>query len=137
MRARQFLFGSLGVLALAWAFHLGATSAGAQSGALVDAGVTYPESQGPFGIAAVIGRTFYYNSVPVGPPLPGTAKAISMAQCGNCGDTPDFVVMLDNGDMWHILGAGSGWVYYGNAIGAAGPTPVHATTFGALKVHYR
>ena len=131
--AKRFFYVCGGILMLTFAYHLGASSARAQASGTVDAAImfTYPVVNSS---AAVVGRTFYYQSYVTGPPLPGTGKAVAIGQ-----DNPpvgtSFTVMLENGEMYHLASDHSAWTDYGNAIGP--PLPVQATSFGALKVKYR
>jgi hypothetical protein len=137
MFAKRFFLICGGVLMLAIACRVAVPPAHAQSAASADVCAADLASQGLRFTAAVIGRTFYVNGAPYGAPLPGSSKAIYITQCDNCGGEPDFLVMLDNGDMWHTSVVSLTWQYEGNAIGAAGPTAVHPVSFGALKARYR
>ena len=133
MRARTFMQVSIGILALAMVYHLGASTARGQSGSVI-AGPCAGAAEWATG---VVGRTVYYtrNDVP-GPattipdPVPGSSPIVSTA-----GTSQLFEVLLENGDVYRINVASPPWVYTGNLLGQ--PTPVHAATFGALKVRYR
>lgn len=90
MRARTFMQVSIGILALAAAYHLGANSARAQA----------------------------------------PSNPITAAESG--------IAYTANGDVYQRTSGGPPFVYTfeGNVFGS-GATPVHATSFGELKVKYR
>jgi hypothetical protein len=130
MRARSFLHVSIGILALAAAYHLGARSAGAQAGYGIEAAASYDVP----GFAyepklAVINRIVWElgGSGPrqaVPEPIPGTARAIAVGVRG---------VVLENGEVWsHDSGA---WQLQG--VFPVGPTPTQSESWGSVKARYR
>jgi len=130
--AKRFFYVSLGILALAAAFHLGARSVVAQSCQLDVAEV------GSDGTASgVIGRTFYYTtwegeSFALPAPIPGTARVIAIQQGGGSGLQP--MVVLEDGEVLRWPGEGD-WVHQGNLC----PPPVQTTpsTWGRIKAERR
>src|SRR5690242_6624113 len=93
MRAKSFFYVSLGIFALAAAFHLGALSAGAQTTGAVEC-IGGDEQFA----SAVVNHRFYTSeaSSPTGyldqGPVPGTGRAVA---CGS-GPTSGTVVMEDD-----------------------------------------
>lgn len=97
MRARTFMQVSIGILALAAAYHLGANSARAQ--------------------------------VVSGNPVVGIADTPGLSQF-------NVTVVSANGDVYGAHQPEGPWQPIANVF-AGGATPVHATSFGELKVRYR
>lgn len=137
MLAKRFFYVSAGILCLALAYHLGATSATAQgtsSGIVADIGCA-PGSPEP-GMSLVLNRVVYSATLsgtygfqvraPL-PPIPGTSPVVAIdASCTGLG-------MLANGDVW--AGGGPSWSYVGNVTG--GPTPAVQQSWGQVKVEHR
>lgn len=128
-RARSFFFVCLGVLCLAITYHLGARSAGAQSGTIDAGNVWYCSADCA---AAVIGRTYYRDGAPIpNGPIPGTAPVVAVGVGSN--GCP--AVMLANGDIYRTHPTSTGpWTFDGNAVGNA--TPAQSISVGRLKATY-
>jgi len=134
MSAKSFFYVSLGILALAAAYHLGASNARAQSGGAI----TMPSCDGP--VAGVVGRSLYYLNGNTGStgvlhdPIPGTSPIIATG----C-DSAHLQVLLENGDVYGWNGTadapGGYWTYYGNLVGGA--TPATRESWGAVKAAHR
>lgn len=133
-RARAFFFICAGIFLLVLSYHLGATSARAQTGSAIEcAGTSWvngvPESQ------AVIGRFVHVwppGSGQVGggsdldctQPVPGTAPVVAC--------TEGYVVL---GDGTIYQSRATSWVLVGAF--PVGPTPSARASFGQLKARYR
>jgi len=132
-RAKTFFYVSLGILAIAFAFHLGATSVRAQSPCQLDVAEV-----GTSGNASgVIGRTFQYTnddgssaSVPVA--IPGTERVLATDQGGPSGLQP--TVILEDGEVLRWTG-GPTWDSVGNLCPASAPAV--RTTWGRIKADRR
>jgi len=132
--ARKFFYVCAGLFLLALVFHLGQSSARAQSGVLIE-GAAMDMEQNPFTFppraSGVVGRTFYlfYHDGAVGPqgaPVPGTEPVIATE--------PNFErVMLANGDIYQM--SGSSWTFIGNLLGTP-PTAALRQSWGQLKSRY-
>jgi hypothetical protein len=139
-KARAFFFVCAGIFLLALSYHLGARSAGAQSGGTVEgASFIAPEqySSPYWSVSFVVDRVLYtsYQSpytkqwqIPAVPAftVPGTAP---IAATSGIGQGQSFV-LLANGDVY----SGSGQ-YGGNLLGGA-PTPAQSISIGQLKAKY-
>jgi hypothetical protein len=137
--ARKFFYVCAGVFLLALSYHLGAGTAGAQSGGTVE-GAQYCMQGGiEETLTFAVGRTLYYfvyvpnsgryQAVPVGPPIPGTAPVATTSGQG------PILVLLANGDAYDmVLGSGA-WVYRGNLLGGA-PIPTLRQSWGQVKSRY-
>ena len=90
---------SLGILALATAYHLGAASAGAQSGSISATWIGYSNGETQL---AVVGRTVYAVSTsPQQFPtaqVPGTDPVIGVGFLNNT-----TIAILSNGDVYHAI----------------------------------
>ena len=128
---KRLFYASSSILMLAFAYHLGATSATAQSGVVVEGASIESFQPNTFPRAtACVDRLFRWMgengalqvySVPV----PGSQRIVATDPYGT--------VMLENGD-W-LKPGGGGWVLVGNLVGA--PTPVQRSTWGGEKARYR
>ncbi len=122
MRAKSFFYVSLGILALALSFHLGAATA---SGQAVGLSASHIEDQWA---VIVVGRDLYettYNgSVTIHPGIPGSS-AITACNYNRA--------LLANGDSYYY--GASGWSLFSTM--GLGATPVSRQSFGALKAKYR
>ena len=134
MRAKSFFYVAAGLFLLALGYNVGATSARAQTSAVIGAMGCSPGSLTP-NMSLLMGRVVYrgygnqfgFQVLPPLPPIPGTSPVVALdASC--CG-----FAMLENGDVW--AGGGPSWVYVGNVIG--GPTPTASKTWGAVKAEHR
>ena len=133
MFAKKLFYVSASLFLLAAAYHLGATRAGAQSGAGIEGASSQavPGATVPYRASGVVGRTFYLlngngSQVTYPVPIPGTSHVVAT-------DPGYIMVLLDNGDWLQFTG--SGWDRVGNLLGA--PTPAATQSFGALKAKYR
>jgi hypothetical protein len=132
MHARSFFYVSLGILALALAYHLGAASAGAQSGSI---SATWAGQANGDATLAVVGRTLYgagegMNGIPLPTgPIPGTEAVVGIGMNPN-----DTIAILANGDVWRSLN-GAPWTFAWNVLGSS--TATLRTTFGSIKARYR
>ena len=127
MRAKSFLHASLAILALAAAFHAGASRATAQGGAEC-VGIDSER-----GAAVVVGRMMHvrplspFTSPPTIPqPVPGTEAVIACAP---------YSALLANGDVYHWTGEATGWEYSGNVYPLA--TGAEQSSWGSVKARYR
>ena len=140
MRSRTFLHVSLGILALAAAYHLGARSAGAQAscGELVD--IVRLRTPGCEGLVTMntSGQAFEGCGGSWHPTwsLPGTPVAL----LNGPGGAPELIVLMNNGDVYQgITNTSLGsWppVLVGNVC-PGGPTPARQESMGAVKARYR
>jgi len=131
MRSRTFLHVSLGILALAAAYHLGARSATAQS----PSGIEVADIQENENTAAVISRQLWYWHGVANPPalvtsavIPGSAAVIACSANGSQG-----WVLLANGEEWKS--SDGSWALV--AIWPVGSTPVQQDSWGGVKARYR
>jgi hypothetical protein len=131
-KARAFFFVCAGLLCLALAYHLGARSAGAQSGggvecAAVDGSALY----------AVINRYVYHRDPGAGDwqirlyasePIPGASRVMA---CGA------YHVILEDGSLyvWDGVGGGSGSWRLEQQF-PTGATPAQSISIGQLKAKY-
>jgi len=135
MRSRTFLHVSLGILALAAAYNLGARSATAQSG-MIEASEISDVPGGP--VAGVVVNRMLYSayggngsdpfhlSLRAPLPVPGLSRIISV-------DPTDGTVLLENGDWFSW--EGGAWHLRGNMLGIA--TPTNQESWGGVKARYR
>jgi hypothetical protein len=130
MCSRTFLHVSLGILALAATYQLGARSVDAQGAFGIEAAASYDVP----GFAyeprlAVINRIVWEmgGSGPrqaIADPIPGTARAIAIGVRG---------VVLENGEVWsHDSGS---WQLLGTF--PVGPVPVQSKSWGSVRARYR
>lgn len=140
--AKKSFYVCAGLLCLALAYHFGAASATAQSGATMQ-GASFSATPGSsLSTTFVVNRTLYtsYNigggghwQIPAMPsssgPIPGTSPIVATE------NTIGVFALLDNGDMYRDVA--TSWEYEGNLLGVGGPTPAKAESFGQLKVKYR
>ena len=137
MRARSFCYVCLGVLALALAYHLGASTATAQtSGAFlvgsfdVDTDIVAVDGTGQ--VSALgwhNGRGLHAG--PIALPKAGTVVSVA-------GDVPSIdavrlCVLYADGDAYEYRE--SSWTYCGNLGGV--PTPAQRESMGSVKARYR
>jgi hypothetical protein len=141
MRSRSFLHVSLGILALAAAYHLGARSATAQAGdPVVDLGDGVNNT--PYYLSAVTADGDFYGSVNgtqwvfQGQVFSGGTQTNKVAALhGPINNTPYFAsIVTENGDVYGSV-SGAQWVPLGNVL--SGPTPARQESFGAVKARYR
>ena len=131
MLAKRFFYVCAGILCLALAYHLGAVSATAQSGASVEGASIESFQLNAFPRAtACVNRLWRWMEENGAPrvnlvPVPGTERIVATDPYGS--------VMLENGDWLQF--DGSSWVLVGNLVGA--PTPASQGTWGSLKTRYR
>ena len=144
MFLKKLFLASASVLMLALAYHLGATSAGAQLSGTISAAAAV--ERGPYGgpiIYAVVGRTLYAGGDPgggpaigtpwSGGPIPGSSPVIAV---GSSRSGPAPTVVLANGDTYAaIQGPGGPWSMIGNAVGSA--TGAATQSWGSVKVGAR
>jgi hypothetical protein len=130
--AKRFMFVCFGILALAVAYQFGATRASAQlSGTITAAGFGVCSNTGNCGFA-IVGRRIYGTMNPITTdPVPGTDPIIAVGTGGQAGAQ----VMLANGDVYFTEPGFHTWGLIYNVLGS--PTSAKATTWGALKTHYR
>jgi hypothetical protein len=131
--ARRFFYVCAGLLMLAIAYHLGATSATAQASAVIGGIGCSPGSLTP-NISLVVNRVVYrgtgnqyaFQMLPPLPPIPGTSPVVALdASC--CG-----FALLENGDVW--AGGGPTWSYVGNVL--SGATTAAQKSWGQVKAKY-
>jgi hypothetical protein len=131
-RARSFFYVCAGICLLSLAFHLGARSAKAQTGALDAAEITEFYGAIP---GVVISRMMYEGHGGGGGPLtvilsdprpiPGSAPVVAL-------NAVEHTVLLANGDYYELQH--DGWILTGNMLGS--PTSVTKSTWGQLKARY-
>ena len=128
---KGFFYVCAGVFLLALSYHLGAKSATAQSGVLIEGASIESFQLNSFPRAtACVNRFFHWmgengvlQTLPT--PVPGTQRIVAT--------DPYETVMLENGDWLKF--DGNAWVLVGNLAGA--PTHAAQPTFGRLKAQYR
>jgi len=126
-RARAFFFVCAGLFLLVLSHHLGARSAGAQAGAVIE-GVN--ASGGP--ITAVVNGVFEHVDPTTG--MIGLTAAIPVP--GHVIDTANSFLIYDNGDIYVLADSHNGtWRRSGSIV--AGPVPARQESFGSVKVRYR
>jgi hypothetical protein len=126
MNARKFFYVAAGLFLLALTYHLGATTATAQSGSVIEAAAI----ENGYSASAVIGRQVYAISrseplrlLPTSP-IPGASSVVACSGSG--------MVVLVNGEVW--VWYTSEWVLVGTFPG--GPTPALQESWGQLKSRY-
>ena len=129
-KARAFLVVCAGLFLLALAYHLGARSAGAQSGS----GIECAAAEDRY-CSAVIGRQLYTIYPP--DPMSITAMIPGAAPVVACGWG---TVVLEDGDIYRCQMSGAGmpigsWTFAGH-FPASGPTPAQSISIGQLKAKY-
>ena len=139
MRARSFFYASLGVLALALAYHFGATTATAQAPgnavvalAAVGASQWALTSQGDVYATSVYSPTWsFHNNVLEGSGYTGK-RFVAMLAYGH------IIAIADDGSAFFHPGTETPtpWTYFGNAF-SGGPTSARQESFGQLKARYR
>lgn len=138
-RARAFFYVCAGLFLLALSYHLGARSATAQGGMLVEAA----DVNGP--ITAVSGRMLYYHGgvqTTVAPSaIPGSSPVVAAGSVSYNSPQQAVAAVLENGDVYEApdgpvegFGDVGSWSYAGSLFGA---TPAQRETFGAMKSRYR
>ena len=128
---KGFFYVCAGVLLLALSYHVGARSATAQSGVLIEGASIESFQLNSFPRAtACVNRFFHWmgengalQTLPT--PVPGTQRIVATDPYGT--------VMLENGDWLKF--DGNAWVLVGNLVG--GPTATRTETWGSVKAHYR
>ena len=140
-KARAFFFVCLGILCIVAAYHLGARTAGAQSGTCIIAGGVRPWRTGSTDMLYVTAvgsdRSVYYQGTAVGGPVPGSAPIVAAGSA----DGPVVEVLLGDGGIYVLdpPGEGTTWRYYGSACGGScgcGPVPAQGISIGQLKAKY-
>jgi hypothetical protein len=143
--AKAFLYVSLGILALAVAFHLGAQSAQGQATNGAQGGEFMVGTGLPPCVSGAWGRTVYYanlglSGAPFGGgvlpvPVPGgdpiVATRISEWYEGT---VPGVFVLVANGDCYYW--DSSSWLYLGN-LNRVGPVQTVPSTWGRIKAERR
>jgi len=131
--ARKFFYVCAGLSLLAYSFHLGATSAHGQVGGIqifvegVNGGVPYVVTASGDQLRYVPGYGWLSDAGNIFGTASGGRTVASLV--------PQ-VALTSTGEVWYGQGIGSApWVNAGAP--PLGPTPVHSTTFGALKARYR
>ena len=144
-RAKTFFFVSLGILALAGAFHLGARTASGQFGqravafagpdgayrVLDDAGNLYEVavSNGFAGGSCVgIQGVRFINNLFNGPP---PSPVVSMLYLNGA-----YYLLLESGDLYYICHTNQETIFAGNVFGSV-PTQTERTTWGRIKAERR
>jgi hypothetical protein len=133
---------SIGILALALAYHFGATGARAQSGARLIGSFLVGGFEPPYAVGVDdSGRLWAtpppYTSWHVAQQLSGTPTAFVPTEGGPTGQV-GFVSMA-NGDIYLVTTTDGAQLSAG-LLGSnvfSGPTPAQSTSFGALKARYR
>lgn len=129
--AKKFFYACAGLFLLTLSFQLGARTAGAQGGGMIEvAGISYWNEPRP---CAVVNRIIYYF-YPVaggwelrhsGDAIPGSARVIAAERDG--------AAVLENGDCYLLQGGN--WVLVGNFLGQS--TQTIKATWGSVKARYR
>lgn len=129
MRSRTFLHVSLGILALAAAYHLGARSAGAQIGLAIE-GANVDDGT----LSVAVNRLIYRvaSSGDIGQltfqPVPGSSPIITTA-----GRTETWAMTADGKAYFWTQGE---WVLRAD-FATLGPTTVQLESWGSVKARYR
>ncbi len=139
-RAKTFFYVSLGILALAASFELGARSAaGSTTGMAVRAGISMPAEYGPVAAAVDPGGMIWAlehsagsPAGPLAPPKPGPIASV-LVSGADAASIQQAVVLYEDGDFFEF--SGNQWQYYGNVFAAA--TPSKASTWGRVKAERR
>jgi hypothetical protein len=134
-RARAFFYVSLGILALAVAFHLGATSAHSQTGSGRQlTALAFADNQSCSGLYAVDSQGTFYTYC--GPStwratgqLPGPIAAIANYQDGR-----SYWIGLANGDIYTVDNEAH-FTFHSNVF--ASPVPTERETWGRIKADRR
>ena len=133
-KARAFFFVCAGIFLLAFAYHLGARSAGAQSAGTVEGADITPGIQGGWGetVTFCVNRVLYQSEVNYAGnwwPVPAAA-VMSVPGTSPIVATSRNVVFLANGDVYRYP------VGYGGNLLGANPTPAQSISIGQLKAKY-
>jgi hypothetical protein len=134
-KAKAFFFVCLGLLCIVAAYHLGASSAGAQVGAAIQG-----LEVGPGGVITFVRSGVFYSSpngragpYPTPAPVPGGSPVMATAAGG---DGVQGMVVLEDGSVYGYDGIYSGtWQLLSNILGNA--TAAAQPTWGQLKSQYR
>ena len=139
MFLKRLFYVSASLFLLAAAYHLGASTAGAQIQNTI-----WSANRADAMVGVVSGRTIRWMSTGINsgfgttgslPPVPGSAEIVQFC-VGNqaCGNAEGTAILAD-GSVWTLPICTSAWIPVGNLL--SGSTPTTATTFGALKAKYR
>ena len=140
--ARAFFYVSLGILALAGAFHLAVGSARGQSGMATVGGLAVKVQGGP--IAAAVDENGMIwgmdhnaetSSGPLAPPKPGAISSVVVYGAGAGGIDLATVLYVD-GDFYDYARSFGGWSFLGNLFSGA-PVQATETTWGRVKADRR
>jgi hypothetical protein len=134
-KAKSFFYVSLGILALAVAFHLGATSAKGQAGAGPQvAGVTGSGvvSAAIVDAAGYIWATAGLNNPVFGPIAPPSSTRIIAIGAGEYG--AHIFIVNEGGEFWEWTG--SSWLLQ-HSFPSGPPTAAERTTWGRIKAERR
>jgi hypothetical protein len=130
MTARKFFYVCAGAFLLALSYHLGASSATAQS-SQIDAGKVFYSGLGNgWRASGVVGRIFYTmvdngSSTTLSPAIPGTQPILDTDPMGRA-------VLLGDGEVLEYTG--SGWAAIGSIF--PGPVPAMQESWGKLKSRF-
>ena len=128
---KKFFYVCCGLLMLTIAYHLGASSATAQSGEVQLGSIDYGSGNH---YSVVVGRTLYRlssgSTAEPSPsvPIPGSSPVIAVNGIG-------LGAMLANGDVYEYDGSSQAWLLKGNMLGQSTFAP--SATWGQVKSRYR
>jgi hypothetical protein len=133
--AKKFFYVCAGLMMLAAAYHLGASTASGQATQL-----QWSANVNQWTCAVAMGRTIHVAQAgamgDVLPPVPGSAEIVALDATPNPAQA---VVVLADGTCWSYgngpSGGPSSWTPF--VYGLSGATPVIRQSFGALKARYR
>ena len=128
--ARKFFYVCAGVFLLALSYHLGGSTATAQSSQIEGAKVLFTGTGNGWRASGVVARVYYWmtdNGSPVvlSPSIPGTQPVLDTDPMGNA-------VLLGDGEV--LKYTGSGWAVVGSIF--TGPVPAIHESWGQLKSRY-
>jgi hypothetical protein len=140
MRSRTFLHVSLGILALAAAYHFGARTASAQMGLYrmlgTGAAGTYVQAGGSVYLLdkfGIFGSPGWHDVSGVVPVPAGSILSLTGCTAGGAGSGKlDGFLVSDSGSGYYTDGIS--WTHLGVLPGA---TPTRQESFGAVKARYR
>jgi len=130
--AKKFFYVCAGLLMLALSYHLGANTATAQGGTVIEGASLQFVAGAPEGnrASACVNRIWRWmgpggvpREFPV--PVPGSSRIVATDPWQN--------VLLENGDWFQY--SGGAWAYMGNLAGGS-PTPAMRETWGQVKARY-